>query len=93
MSAFDHDRSGGPPRPGERDPRALRPTTVHTIRIGGPPISDETVARLNDRWPGLIAIEHEPAAPAGVTPARPDGHVGFRTRRHWPRPTPTSPAT
>jgi hypothetical protein len=36
------------------------------------------VARLSDRWLGLVAIEPDPTA-AGVMLVRPDGHVGFRS--------------
>jgi 6-methylpretetramide 4-monooxygenase / 4-hydroxy-6-methylpretetramide 12a-monooxygenase len=65
------------PAVGERDPRALEPTIAHAILVGGP-ASDPALARLSDRWQGLVEIAHEPSAPAGVTLVRPDGHVGFR---------------
>ena len=84
------------PAAGERDPRALRPTTGHTILVGAP-ASDPALARLSDRWRGLVEIECEPAAPGGVTLVRPDGTSASapppRTPTGSPRSTHTSMAT
>ena len=85
VSRLEHDGDGATgaagPGAGQRDPRALRPTIRHTIRLCGRPPRDRVFARLHDRWQGLVAVEHEPTAPDGVTLVRPDGHVGFHSAR------------
>jgi 6-methylpretetramide 4-monooxygenase / 4-hydroxy-6-methylpretetramide 12a-monooxygenase len=70
---------GDGPRPGERDPRALHPTTRHLIRVGGAAANEEAIGRLSDRWHEFLTVQREPAEPDGVTLVRPDGHVGFRS--------------
>jgi hypothetical protein len=81
VATFDPNGGGaadGAPAPGERDPHALRPTIRHTIVVAPSAVRDPALARLSDRWLGLVAIEPDPTA-AGVMLVRPDGHVGFRS--------------
>jgi 6-methylpretetramide 4-monooxygenase / 4-hydroxy-6-methylpretetramide 12a-monooxygenase len=81
VSTFGRDGSGDAdaPVPGERDSGALAETTTHTIVVSGGAGDDPGLARLSDRWRGLVEVEQRPTTPEGVTLVRPDGYVGFRS--------------
>ena len=83
--APDVSRPGGPV-PGERYPgRAGLSGTHHHLVVSGR-ADDEELARLRERWHGIVDISRAgpgaagPAGPAGSSAilVRPDGYVGFR---------------
>jgi 6-methylpretetramide 4-monooxygenase / 4-hydroxy-6-methylpretetramide 12a-monooxygenase len=86
----DHGNSGAGaegPHPGQRYPEwSQLGGTSHHVLVFGPITDAASLARLGQRWSGLVRISHDPrvdsvraGVPAGgVIMVRPDGHIGFR---------------
>jgi 6-methylpretetramide 4-monooxygenase / 4-hydroxy-6-methylpretetramide 12a-monooxygenase len=74
------------PAPGDRYPdRAALAATGHHLLLFGV-TEDADIARLRQRWHGLVEISHATSDPrraglatGGAVLVRPDGHIGFRT--------------
>jgi hypothetical protein len=83
-----NEAGNGGPHPGQRYPDWTRfAGTAHHVLVFGPVTRAALLARLGQRWSGLVQISHNPPVdparagiPAGgVIMVRPDGHIGFRS--------------
>ncbi|CAN5886652.1 hypothetical protein BH18ACT11_BH18ACT11_28990 [soil metagenome] len=76
------------PHPGQRYPDWTQlGGTSHHVLVFGPVADAASLARLAQRWSGLVQVSHNPDVDpvragvpvGGVVLIRPDGHIGFRS--------------